>query len=225
MTIISFNNNPNIRENIEPLFVSAFPKEERPEPDYFFSSFDKENNHLYGFYDKDTFIGFASVIIYKHICYIFFLAIEEKYRNQGYGSEVLKEIRNIYKDYVILLAYEYVDPSYPDYENRKRREQFYMNNGFKKNPLITNEFGVIFQTAYIGKKTVSFEEYQEIFKCGFGEFTLKHLKEIKQYKTKCDYCLTEFEYLDTDIDYRPWIRHGFVMCPKCGKQVKLNQDK
>ena len=118
-----------------------------------------------------------------------------------------------------------MDPSYPDYENRKRREQFYMNNGFKKNPLITNEFGVIFQTAYIGKKTVSFEEYQEIFKFGFGEFTIKHLKEIKQLKTKCDYCMAEFDYLDTDIDYRPWIRHGFVMCPKCGKQVKLKQDK
>ena len=77
MTIISFNNNSNIRKDIEPLFISAFPKEERPESDYFFSSFDKENNHLYGFYDKKEFVGFASVIIYKHICYIFFLAVSE----------------------------------------------------------------------------------------------------------------------------------------------------
>ena len=222
MTIISFNNNSNIRKDIEPLFISAFPKEERPESDYFFSSFDKENNHLYGFYDKKEFVGFASVIIYKHICYIFFLAVSEEHRSKGYGSKILKEIRNLYKDNVILLCYEYVDPSYIDYENRKRREKFYMNNGFKKNPLITNEFGVIFQTAYIGNKTVSFEEYQEIFKYGYGEFTIKHLKEIKQYKAKCNYCLTEFEYLDTDIDYLPWIRHGFVMCPKCGKKVKLS---
>ena len=96
MKIIDYNKDQSIRKDVEPLFISAFPKEERPEPDYFFSSFDKENNHLYGFYDKKIFIGFASVIIYKHICYIFFLAIEEKYRNKGYGSEVLKEIKNLY---------------------------------------------------------------------------------------------------------------------------------
>ena len=58
--------------------------------------------------------------------------------------------------------------------------------------------------------------------CGLLTDTIKHLKEIKQYRAKCNYCLTEFEYLDTDIDYRPWIRHGFVMCPKCGKKVKLS---
>ena len=190
MLVVSYKNNQSIRKDIEPLFISAFPKEERPESDYFFSSFDKENNHLYGFYDKKEFVGFASVIIYKHICYIFFLAVSEEHRSKGYGSKILKEIRNLYKDSVILLCYEYVDPSYIDYENRKRREKFYMNNGFKKNPLITNEFGVIFQTAYIGNKTVSFEEYQEIFKYGYGEFTIKHLKEIKQYKAKCNYCVS-----------------------------------
>ena len=64
-------------------------------------------------------------------------------------------------------------------EIRKRRERFYKHNGFKDNPLKTNEFGVIFQTASIGNRNVSFEEYQEIFKNGFGEFTLKYLKEIK----------------------------------------------
>ena len=98
MKIIDYNNDQTIRKDVEPLFISAFPKEERPEPDYFFSSFDKENNHLYAFYDKKTFVGFASVIIYKHICYIFFLAVKDEYRNKGYGSEILKEIRNLYKD-------------------------------------------------------------------------------------------------------------------------------
>lgn len=175
----SYKTDNSIRKDIEPLFISAFPSDERPPADYFFSSFDKTNNHLYGFYDSGLFVGFSSVIIYKDICYIFFLAVKESQRNKGYGSQILKQIKDMYKDYVLLLCYEDVDPSYKDYENRKRREQFYMKNGFKKNPLKTNEFGVVFQTAIKGNRTVSFFEYQEIFKNGFGEFALKHLKEVK----------------------------------------------
>ena len=178
MVIISYKTNSNIRKDIEPLFISAFPREERPGPGFFFSSFDKSNNELYGFYDNDIFVGFASTIIYKDICYIFFLAVSEQYRNQGFGSGILTELKKLYKGYTLLLCYEVVDQKYPDYQNRKRREQFYKKNGFKENPLITNEFGVEFQTAVIGRP-VSFAEYQEIFKIGFGGFTLKHLKEVK----------------------------------------------
>ena len=76
-----------------------------------------------------------------------------------------------------MLCYEEVDQKYKDYDMRLRREKFYIRNGFIKNPLKTNEFGVIFQSAYIGKHTVSFEEYKEIFASGFGEFAVKFLLE------------------------------------------------
>ena len=217
----SYKLDKTIRNDIEPLFISAFPREERPPVDYFFSSFDNNKiNNLYGFYDKNDFIGFSSVIIYKDICYIFFLAVEEEYRNQGYGTKILNELKKLYKDYILLLCYEYLDKEHPEYEIRKKREQFYLKNGFKKNPLITEEFGVVFQTAYIGNRKITFKEYQEIFKYGFGEYALKHLKEVKTYKAKCDYCLTEFEYIETSIDYRPWKKEGFVLCPNCGKKIK-----
>ena len=217
----TYKTDKSIRKDIEPLFISAFPREERPPVDYFFSSFDNnEINNLYGFYDKDTFIGFSSVIIHKDICYIFFLAVKDEYRNKGYGSEILNELKKLYKRYILLLCYEYVSEQYPDYENRKRREQFYIKNGFKKNPVITNEFGVTYQTAYIGKRKITFNEYEEIFKYGFGDYAVKHLKEVRLCHTKCDYCLNEFDYLDIDVDYRPWKREGFILCPKCGKQVK-----
>ena len=220
MKVVSYKTDKSIRKDIEPLFISAFPKEERPEPDYYFSSFDNSINELYGFYDKNDFIGFASVILYKDICYIFFLAVDEENRNKGYGSKILKEIKKLYKEYTLVLCYEYVDQNYPDYQIRKRREQFYLNNGFKKNPLITKEFGVVFQTASTGNRTIKFHEYQEIFKNGFGEWSLKYLKQVKVFHARCDYCMTEFDYLETDIDHRPWKKEGFVLCPNCGKQVK-----
>ena len=175
MNVVDYKIDPNISIDIKPLFLSAFPEDERPPAEYFFASFDKETNHLFGFYDGDEFIGFASVILYKDICYIFFLAVSPEKRNQGYGSEIVQILKELYKDYSLLLCYEEVSKKYPDYNIRKIREQFYIKNGFKKNPLKTNEFGVVFQTAVLGNRRVTFEEYKNIFLIGFGEYAAEHI--------------------------------------------------
>ena len=184
MHYLNYKGNKNIRKDIEPLFISAFPEDERPPVDIYFHGFDVRNETiLYGFYEEGEFIGFASIVLYKDICYIFFLAVSEKHRNQGYGTKILDFIKDKYKDCVILLCYEEVDKKYPDYENRLRRSHFYQENGFIINPLKTYEFGVIFQTVFYGSHEVSFDDYKHIFMSGFGfkddAFLHKNLKEVK----------------------------------------------
>ena len=179
MKIVNYINDKNIRKDVEPLFLSSFPESERPGPDIFFSSFKKESNVLYAFYDNDKFIGFTSLIIYKDIAYIFFLAVSPIYQHQGYGSQILSTIKNTYKDKVILLCYEEVDNKYDDYEKRKKRESFYKKNGFISNNLTTEEFGVVFTVARYGYREVSFEEYKKIFIFGFGEFAKDYIKRVE----------------------------------------------
>ena len=179
MIAINYLDNQEIRKDIGPLFERAFPEDERPPADIFFSSFKKQNNKvLLGFYKENAFIGFTSLIIYKDICYIFFLAVSENKRKQGFGSKILDYVKNNYHKYNILLCYEEVDEKYDNYEERVKREQFYLHNGFKINPLKTNEFGVIFQTANIGNRVITFEDYQGIFESGFGKWAIKYLKEV-----------------------------------------------
>ena len=175
MIVKDFRDYPQIKKDIRPLFLSAFPEDERPPANIYFKNFKKDINQLFGFYVGDTFIGFASVTFYKDICYLFFLAVKEEQRDKGYGSKIISILKERFKDYVLLICYEEVDKKYPDYENRLRREKFYIRNGFIKNPLKTNEFGVIYQSAYIGSHTVSFEEYKEIFASGFGDYAVKFL--------------------------------------------------
>lgn len=158
----------NIRNDVSKLLTSAFPANERPPVAIFFDNFKNENNVLLAFYQDDIFIGFTALTFYKDICYIFFLAVSPNCQNQGYGTEIIEILKKDYRDNVLLLAYEEVNQKYPDYLNRKRREDFYIKRGFKNNELKTNEWGVVFQTAYIGKRKVSFLEYLEIFKMGFG---------------------------------------------------------
>lgn len=184
MHYLNYKEHKNIRNDVEPLFISAFPVEERPTPEIYFRNFDmRKENVLLGFYEEEKFIGFASYILYKDICYLFFLAVKDEYRNKGYGSKILEETKKLYSDYTILLCYEEVDRKYEDYEMRLRRSFFYKKNGFVINPLKTYEFGVVFQTVYCGHRTVTFEEYKNIFMTGFGlkddEFLKNNLKEIK----------------------------------------------
>ena len=179
MLILNYKENKKIRDDVEPLFISAFPENERPPVSYFFKSLKKEQNNLFAFYDNEMFIGFCYTTTFKDICYIFFLAVQENYRSKGYGSKILQTIKETYTNHVLLLCYEEVDKRYQDYQNRKKREEFYIKNGFKRNTFKTDEYGVIFQTAYQGNHPVSFEDYIEIFKLGFGKDSIKYLRKVE----------------------------------------------
>lgn len=167
----------DIKKDVSCLLESAFPIEERPPTNYFFKSLEKKENKLFAYYLDNTFIGFAFLSFYQDVCYIFFLAVEENKRHQGFGGQILEDIKKEYSELVLLLCYEEVDPKYPNYVERVNRRNFYYSHGFRPNKLKTNEYGVIYETAYIGSHQVDFSSYQEIFVLGFGERNRPYIKE------------------------------------------------
>lgn len=176
---IAFSNQKDIKEEVIKLYESAFPIEERPPTKRFFSILKKKYNQLFVYYDDDEFIGFTFLTFYQDVCYLFFLAVKEEKRHHGYGGQILEIIKSEYRDFVILICYEEVNPQYPNYEERVAREKFYLSHGFKNNKMKTDEFGVVYQSAYIGCHTVSFETYVTVFEIGFGKFARRFLKEAK----------------------------------------------
>ena len=159
----------DIIKDVSDLFLSAFPEEERPPLDVFLKSLKQKEITLLAFYQESTFIGFAYLAIHKDICCLFFFAVEESYRHQGYGGQILEILKNDYQDYVLLVCYEEVDKKYENYEERVLRKAFYYKHGFIDNIIKTNEYGVIYETAYIGSHFISFSDYFMIFKLVFGE--------------------------------------------------------
>ena len=169
----------DIKEDVSRLLESAFPEDERPPTEYFFKSLEKKENKLFTYYLCNEFVGFSFLSFYQDVCYIFFLAVEESKRHQGYGGEIIEDMKKEYQNFVLLLCYEEVDPKYSNYEERINRRNFYYSHGFKPNKLKTNEYGVIYETAYIGSHQVDFASYQEIFVLGFGERNRPYIKEAK----------------------------------------------
>ena len=179
MKIVNYKENPQIRKDVQRLYVSAFPREERPPVNMFFNTVKLPNDDLFGFYENETFIGFANVILYKDICYLFFFAITQENRSKGYGTKILQILKEMYKDKVLTLCYEEIDGKYKDIELRKRRKNFYYRNGFKDNEMKTCEYGVDYETCYIGNHKVNFEDYLGLYRSVFGDRVKSIIKEIK----------------------------------------------
>lgn len=177
MNILNYKENRSIKNDVVPLFKSAFPSNERPPVSMFLKSSLMEGSDLLAFYEENTFIGFTQLTYHNDVIYIYFLAVSDQQRNKGYGSQILKEVFALYPHYRFILCYEEIDDSYPDNEMRKRRRDFYYRNGFKENILKTCEYGVRYDTVYHGSHQVSFEDYLSMFVHCYGQMAKQYIKK------------------------------------------------
>lgn len=177
LRIERYHKQEHIKKDVSKLFLEAFPEDERPPLEIFLESLDKKEITLLAFYQEETFIGFTYLTIFEDICCLYFFAVSASYRHQGYGGKILEIIKEEYKDFVLMLCYEEVDPKYQNYEERVSRKRFYLSHGFKNNNIKTNEYGVIYETAFIGSHQVSFSKYLEMFKLVFGPGHEKYVTE------------------------------------------------
>lgn len=114
-------------QEIERLYRAAFPREERVPMDTLL-----EADAPYDFiacYDGAVLCGFYSALTFGDITHILFLAVEEKLRDHGYGSQILAEIGKAYAGNRVILDVEMVDPEADNNEQREQRIAFYMRNG------------------------------------------------------------------------------------------------
>lgn len=180
MIFNNYKDNPKIRKDIQGLYISAFPKVERPPVNMFFNEAKKVDNELFGVYVEDKFIGFTNLLFNNNLCYIFFLAVSPTYRNKGYGGHIIQEAFKLYPDKTFILCYEEINEKYLDNDLRIRRSKFYQRNGFKNNNLKTLEYGVYYDTVYHGPNPVSFEDYLSLMVHCYGSLAKKYIKKASK---------------------------------------------
>ncbi len=122
---------PGLRDyrEIQRLYNASFPDDERIP----FSRLLKEKNEnrqMTAWYEDERLIGMSYVFIHQTAAYLGYLTVEESLRSRGYGSQILAGLLDIYKTRKIIIDIETVDPDASNYEERRKRRDFYLRNGF-----------------------------------------------------------------------------------------------
>ena len=181
MTMIKFSEELQVelvdariyKKQIKHLYKTAFPIKERLPLPFLFHKTKNDASSFYAAVDNNEFVGFAYVIRYKNLVYINYLAIEENKRGNGYGTEILRKIKDIHPDCIITLLIEDTDVIHADnYDERIRRLDFYTRNGYEQLHVKVTEIGVKFELLGTEKK-VTQSDYLKLMKNFLGRLFFK----------------------------------------------------
>lgn len=108
--------------------MASFPKQER---DPFCGLVGHPSNlDFRACFEGDTLVGLYAVLCVGDLAHVQFLAVEERYRDEGFGSKILSEIKERYAGHRIFVDIEEPDEASPNHRQRLRRVHFYAENGF-----------------------------------------------------------------------------------------------
>ncbi|MFT8401956.1 MAG: GNAT family N-acetyltransferase [Lentilactobacillus diolivorans] len=152
---------------LKQLYLRAFPKAERIPLPFLRYRAKKADIDFYAYYDDDSFVGLTYLISYKGVTYILFLAVNDRIRSKGYGSQILKSISENYPHDTLILIMEEVVKSAPNYQQRLKRQSFYFKNGFRDSGHTSIEYGVKYQMLVKGEN-ITAQQYRDLFKYFVG---------------------------------------------------------
>ena len=129
LTIKSVTSETKNLAEIQRLYEDAFPKNER-HPLRNLLTTPNSPAETMALYDGELFCGFAVLLNGRDISHIIYFAIEESLRGKGYGSAALQVLHEYKTGRRIMVDIELESPSAPNNEQRRKRKQFYLRNGY-----------------------------------------------------------------------------------------------
>ncbi len=137
-------------QQINSLAKEAFPPEEYLAPDKLVEMSKADNFDFFALTDGNVFVGYMAVQMYKDLAYLFFLAIDSSCRAKGYGSRAIETLRTLYPGKKQVVDFELQDCAAPNNEQRMKRRQFYLKNGYKETGLFLSYLGVDYEVFCMG---------------------------------------------------------------------------
>ncbi len=179
MKFINYKDDKKIIKDIKPLYISAFPKDERAPLFHLKLKARKDTVNLYGIYNENVFVGFVYSVEYRDILYVYYFAVNESLRGGGYGSKILSFLKEDNKGKRIALNIEELDENAPNNAQRIKRKAFYEKNGFVDCNLKVKEWSVVLDVLSFGGG-ISEEEYFGIMQTLFWSFLVKKFVNIEK---------------------------------------------
>ncbi|QBY05372.1 GNAT family N-acetyltransferase [Thalassotalea sp. HSM 43] len=157
------------------LYKSAFPEAQHI-PAWFLRY--KLRNGKQGFstlYSNETWVGLIYFTEYKDIIFVQFIAISAACRSNGYGSQVMDELKQTYPQKRIVLNIQPLDEHANNYQQRLKRRAFYQKNGFDSSGFIVKEPGEKLEMLIYGG-SISKDEVDDMYSHLFGSILSRFVK-------------------------------------------------
>ena len=120
-----------LNSKIEKLNRKVFPYTESTDYLHFMTKFYKGATvDFIAVEDDGVFVGYTYMINFFQGSFIYYLAIEPEYQGKGYGTALLKHLRELQGSRPIALTTFVIHPEDDDYEECVRRKWFYVKNGY-----------------------------------------------------------------------------------------------
>ena len=116
------------------LYNESFPPNERDPLDVMLED-ESWNAEVLGFYEDGVFCALACLLSYGDLTHILYLAVEPAARDHGCGSRVLQALRRHKPTARILADIEDVREEADNHEQRVKRREFYLRNGYTESPV------------------------------------------------------------------------------------------
>lgn len=157
------------------IYRKAFPTNER-KPFFIIRSMQKKGKTDVWYFEKDgAFVGFATTINGSDLILLDYLAVVEKNRGMGIGTEVLKLLRTQYEGKGVFLEIERLCADAPNAEERIRRKQFYISCGMRELNVYARLFGV--EMELLGWDcAIDYEDYRAFYRDNYSQFAADNIQ-------------------------------------------------
>lgn len=162
---------------LEALYTEAFPDDER-KPFAMIREKHRENRTDVWIIEEDgKFSGLAITMNGGDLVLLDYFAICEEKRGKGLGGASLRALYEKYQGKRFFLEVESLAILADNMEERRRRKQFYLNNGMTELGVNARLFGVEFEL--LGYECeVSFEDYFSLYDGIYGNYASRFLEEM-----------------------------------------------
>ena len=179
MIFLVENNETERIDQIRELYESAFPPDERMPFERVLQKRDAGTMTLLSVENESReFLGFANITLCQDALALNYFAILPENRGNGYGTDVILELKGRYPERSIVIDIEDDEVESDNAEQRRRRKAFYERLGFCAMPYRLSIFGVPSIIMSSGRE-YSFEEYSEIFAQVFSAWAVSRIERVK----------------------------------------------
>ena len=149
-------------EQIRLLYQTAFPENEQIPWEELLPLIDKMHLDFTAYYEGEEFIGFTKVYPRASFNWYWYFAVKPELRGQGKGQKILTALIEKYKGQSSVLDMESPRQKCDNSEQRKRRHEFYLRNGFRDTNVYRNFDDIEMTIMMMGEGNFTLQDWKDI---------------------------------------------------------------